>query len=339
MSPSLQRKIVLVARPEGEIKDSDFRLEEGELPETQPGQVRIRNVYLSIDPAIRGWLNASAGYVEPIAVGDVIRSAAIGQIAESKHEDYPEGTWVSGLMGWEEYSTLSPQHTLRKIPEKPGVPRSYYAGVLGGNGLTAYLGLTFVGKPKTGETVVVSAAAGGVGSLVGQIAKLQGCRVIGITSSEVKARWITEELGFDAAIRYRDEDVVKELKANCPKGIDVYFDNVGGMILNDVLTRINVGSRIVLCGAISQINESELPPGPSNYIRLLTKRASMQGFVTLDYAKQWPEAAKELAQWVRSGKLLVRETRRHGLEQAPAALRSLFLGENMGKSLVQICEE
>jgi len=328
----MNRQILLAQRPQGDLDSSDFTLVQGADPVLSDGQILIRNAFLSMDPAIRGWMSAGASYVRPIEVGAVIRSAVIGEVLESRHLDFEPGDHWVGLGGWEQLSAVDPRMG-RKIPPMP-LPLSTSLGVLGGNGLTAWFGMHDVGRPQAGDTVVVSAAAGGVGSIAGQLAKRLGCTVIGIVGSDEKARWITEDLGFDAAINRRTEPVYAALKA-FPK-VDVYFDNVGGPILDDVLARIAVGARVVICGAISQINAAELPPGPKNYIRLLTQRASMRGFVTLDFAPRWQEASTALAELVISGDLVHREHIIDGLENAPDALAGMFRGDNLGKLMIRL---
>lgn len=336
------RQIVLASRPTGAVNAAHFALRESPMPEPAEGQVLLRNLYLSMDPAIRGWMAAGESYIDPIPIGAPIRSGAIGEVVASEHPDYAPGDRVVGLMAWEDFSAVSARQLGRVLPRESPLPLSTCLSVLGGNGLTAYFGLLEVGRPQPGETVVVSAAAGGVGSIVGQIARIRGCRAVGIAGREDKCRWLTEELGFDAAVNYREQpghDVSRALKAVCPKGVDVYFDNVGGPILDAVLRRINVGARVVLCGAISQINATELPPGPSNYIRLLTRRARMEGFVTLDYAARWAEGSAQLARWVLEGELRYRDEIVEGLERAPQAFLRLFSGDHIGKLMVRVAPE
>jgi NADPH-dependent curcumin reductase len=332
------RQVVLARRPVGAVSEDDFRFVETEFtPSLEEGQILVRNLYLSLDPAIRGWMTEGASYIEPIAIGGAIRSGSLSELIESRHPDFKPGQKVSGLTAWEDYSVVSGSRWGQVVPEGLGLPLSNFLGVLGGNGLTAYFGLFDVGEPKEGETVVVSAAAGGVGSIVGQLAKNAGCRVVGICGSNEKCAWLVDELGFDAAINYKTADLAAALKTACPKGIHVVFDSVGGDVLDACLLRIAKGARVVICGAMSQLNQSgELPPGPSNYIRLLTKRAKMQGFVTLDYAARYREASGELAKLLLAGKLKVREEMVSGLENAPAAFLRLFTGGNTGKLIVKL---
>jgi NADPH-dependent curcumin reductase CurA len=316
----------------------DFAMGEVAIPSPGEGEVLVRNLYLSLDPAIRGWMSEAKSYLPPIRIGDPIRSGTLSQVVASNRDDHVPGDIVQALAAWEEYSVLSAHGLHGKVSPTPGIPLCSQLSVLGGNGLTAYFGLLEVGAPRPGETVLVTAAAGGVGSLVGQIAKIHGCRAVGITGGADKARWLTDELGYDAAIDYKSEDLRAALKAACPKGVDVFFDSVGGEILNAGLARINIGARVVICGAISQINATELPPGPSNYMQLMAKRARMQGFMTLDYAHRFHEARAEIAGWIREGKLRYRDDIALGLENAPRHLLRLFDGTHRGKLMVKLAD-
>lgn len=332
---TLNRRIVLAQRPDGLVTDEDFRLEAGALGPVPGGRVRVKNLYLSLDPAIRGWMNPGDSYIEPIALGAAIRSGSLGEVVESNHPSFRAGDNVIGLTAWEDYSDVHAK-AIHKMPVDIPVPLTNFLSVLGGNGLTAYFGLLEVGRPKAGQTVLVSAAAGGVGSTVGQLARIQGSRAVGMCGSADKCAWLTGELGFDAAIDYKAGNLRDAIGAACPDGVDVYFDSVGGAMLDAALAHINVGARVVLCGAMSQMNEPHLPPGPKNYIRLLTKRARMEGFVTLDYAARWGEGTQKLAEWLLAGDLLHREHVVEGLENAPSAFRMLFDGTNIGKLMVRV---
>ena len=335
--PDINRQFVLAARPVGEIKDSDFRYQETPLPALEDGQVLLRTLYLSLDPAMRGWMNAGKdSYVAPVEIGEVMRGGTIGEVVESRNPEFETGDKVWSIGGWQSYSVAGPKGLMMKVPAGLELPLTNFLSVLGMTGLTAYFGLLDIGKPVEGDTVVVSAAAGAVGSIVGQIAKIKGCRVIGIAGSEEKCRWIQEELGFDGAINYKTEHVAKKLRALCPDRINVYFDNVGGPILNDVLGYLAVHARIAICGAISQYNATELPPGPGNYITLLTKRSRMEGFIVTDFAPRFQEAITELAQWVLQGRLKHREDIVEGLENAPKAIHKLFDGSNDGKLIIKV---
>lgn len=295
----------------------------------------MRNLYLSLDPAIRGWMDAADSYVEPIALGAPIRSGSLAEVVESKHPSFEVGDNVIGLTAWEDFSDVHAK-AIHKMPSDIPLPLTNFLSVLGGNGLTAYFGLFDVGRPEPGETVLVSAAAGGVGSIVGQLARIHGCRAVGLCGSPDKCAWLTDELGYDAAIDYRGGDLKEAIRAACPEGVDVYFDSVGGTMLDAALAHINVGARVVLCGAMSQLNQTGRAPGPKNYLRLLSRRARMEGFVTLDYAARWGEGTQKLAEWLLAGELAHREHVVDGLENAPSAFRMLFDGSNMGKLMVRV---
>jgi NADPH-dependent curcumin reductase CurA len=338
MKATRNRRILLRRRPVGEIETSDFEFEESDVPSIGERQVLVRNSYLSMDPAIRGWMSAAPSYIAPIALGDVVRSATLGEVVQSKISGIEPGErWVT-LSGWEDYSAIGRSQLIYRLPDEPTLPLASYLNVLGGNGLTAYFGLLDIGRPKAGETVLVSAAAGGVGSIVGQIAKIRGCRAVGIAGSDEKCAWIVDEMGYDAAINYKTQKLRPAIKAACPKGVDVYFDNVGGPTLEAALSRINRGARIVICGAIATINSTERQPGPSNYIRLLTSRARMEGFITFDHADRFDEARAQISQWVEDGAIGYRDEIVEGFENIPAALKSLFSGGNRGKLSVRISE-
>ncbi len=336
MSSAVNRQILLAARPVGNIKDSDFKYQEGAVPEPGDGQALVRNRFLSLDPAMRGWMREGDSYIEPIRLGDVMRAGTVGEVVKSNSPEYSVGDKVFGMGGWQDYYVISPKSGARVLPADVPFPLTSFLSVLGITGLTAYFGLLDVGKPKAEETVVVSTAAGAVGSIVCQIAKIKGCRVVGIAGSDEKCAWIKDELGVDAAINYKTQDVAAELRKACPKKIDVYFDNVGGEILNTVLGMINVHARVVICGAITQYNATQAVPGPSNYITLLTKRSRMEGFVIIDYMDRAMEAIMQLGQWLAEGKLKHREHIVEGLENAPKAIQHLFNGTNQGKLIVKI---
>ena len=341
MSSTKNRQIVLVNRPEGDFQESDFELREAEMPKPGAGEALVKSHYLSLDPAMRGWVRDADSYIEPVQLGDVMRGATVATVVESNNPDYAVGDKVMGMHGWQDYAVIGkgPLMASRQLPPVP-VPATHFLSVLGATGLTAYFGLLDVGEPKEGDTLLVSTAAGAVGSIVGQIGKIKGCRVVGIAGSDDKCAWIKDELGFDAAINYKKENIYEAIPKACPDKIDVYFDNVGGDQLNAALGHINIGARIVICGAISMYNfEGEPPPGPSNYITLLTKRSRMQGFVILDYLDRFMEGGMQLAQWVMEGKLKHREHVVDGLENAPSAINMLFQGKNTGKLIVKIADE
>ncbi len=325
----------LAARPVGMIKESDFKFTEEPIPELGNGQVLVHNLYISLDPTNRGWVNDIDTYLPPVAIGEVMRSIAIGEVVESRNPGFEEGDIVQGMFGWQEYA-VSAGEGINKLPMIPGLPLTAFFGLFGHIGATAYFGLLDTAKPKAGETLVVSTAAGAVGSLVGQIGKIHGLRVVGLTGSDEKCRWITEGLGYDAAINYKTENVRESLKKHCPAGIDIYFENVGGAILDAVLNLINIRARIVLCGLISQYNASEPVPGPYNFVQILVKRARVEGFIVLDYVDRFQEAFQEMGRWYSEGKIKYRIDVVEGLDQAPRALNKLFDGSNTGKLVLKV---
>jgi NADPH-dependent curcumin reductase CurA len=335
MTDKMNHQWRLAARPVGMIKETDFKWTEEPIPELSTGQVLVRNLYVSLDPTNRGWVNDEETYLPPVAIGEVMRSIGIGEVAESRNPGFEEGDIVQGLFGWQEYA-VSDGQSLNKIPIIPGLPLTAFFGLFGHIGATAYFGLLDIGKPKAGETLVVSTAAGAVGSLVGQIGKIYGLHVVGLTSTDEKCRWITEELGYDAAINYKTEDVAKSLKKHCPKGIDIYFENVGGAILDAVLSLINLRARIVLCGLIAQYNATEPVPGPYNFIQILVNRARVEGFIVLDYVDRFQEAFQEMGRWYAEGKIKYKVDVVEGLNQAPRAVNKLFDGSNTGKLILKV---
>jgi NADPH-dependent curcumin reductase CurA len=337
MQANINRQWRLAKRPVGLIKESDFKWHEAAAPVPEKGQVLVRIIYLSLDPAIRGWVTDIKSYIPPVAVGEVMRGITIGVVTQSRHAEFSEGDLVQGLLGWQTWA-VSDGSGLTRLSKKAVPDLTAYPGILSMVGPTAYFGLLDVGKPKTGDTLVVSAAAGAVGSIVGQIGKIKGCRVVGIAGSDEKCRWITDTLGFDAAINYKKEDVRKQLRTYCPQGIDVYFDNVGGAILDHVLTLINVHARIVVCGLISQYNATEPVPGPYQFSSVLTQRARVQGFVFLDYLDRIQEAVADLGKWLAEGNIQYRVHIVAGLEKAPQAINMLFDGTNQGKLIIQVSE-
>jgi NADPH-dependent curcumin reductase CurA len=335
MTQRTNRQWRLAARPVGKFKDSDFRWSQEPVPELREGELLVHNEYLSLDPTNRGWANEVDTYLPAVKLGDVMRGGAIGIVEESRNPAFAPGDRVSGLLGWQEYA-VSDGTGIGKLPEIPGMPVTAHMGLFGHIGLTAYFGLLDVGQPKAGETLVVSAAAGAVGSLVGQIGKIVGCRVVGIAGSDEKCRWLTGDLGFDAAINYKNGNVLESLMQECPGGIDVDFENVGGEILNSVLALINLGARVSLCGMIAQYNATERMPGPSNLFMLIVKRARIQGFLVSDYMARASEAMSALGRWFKEGKIKYRVDVVEGLEQAPSAVNKLFDGSNQGKLVVKI---
>jgi NADPH-dependent curcumin reductase CurA len=329
------RRILLASRPHGLVDQSNLRLDEAPVPEPAEGQALIRVRYCSIDPTIRTWMDDAPGYLPPIGIGDVVRSGGVGEVVASRTDRYRTGQLVFGMLGWQEYA-LADEGAGAMTVLPPGVDPTVAMGVLGVTGMTAYFGLLDVGHLQAGETVVVSGAAGATGSVVGQLARIEGAgTVVGIAGSAEKCAWLTDELGFDHAINYREEDVATRLRATCPDGIDVYFDNVGGSILDDCLARLAMKARVVLCGAISQYNEDR-PTGPRNYLNLIIKRARMEGFLIFDYLDRFPEAQGRMAGWVMEGRIHHREHLVDGLEHAGDALNLLFSGGNTGKVIVRL---
>jgi NADPH-dependent curcumin reductase CurA len=329
------RQWLLARRPQGAIQDSDFNLVETDVAPLGENEVLVRNLVLSCDPTQRGWI-ARDTYLPAVKIGEVVRSIGAGRIVASNNPDYAVGEIVSGLTGWQDHVAVNPKGQLQKLP--PGVPLELAMSVLGLTGLTAYFGLLEVGRPVAGETVVVSGAAGATGSVVGQIAKIKGCQVIGIAGGAEKCHWLTDEAGFDAAIDYKSEDVQRRLKELCPRGIDLFFDNVGGDILDAALARLAMRGRVVLCGGIANYNATEPPPGPKNYLQLIVQRGRMEGFLVSDFMSRAAEAVGALAGWLQAGKLKNKVDVQHGLENAPATLRRLFEGRNDGKQLLRIAE-
>lgn len=328
-------RINLMARPIGNPTPECWDIEEVDIPELQDNQVLIQVQYLSIDPAMRGWMNEGKSYVRPVRIGEVMRALGAGVVVESKHSDFKKGDSVTGITGVQEYAALDGKDLVKVDPNF--VPLPAYLGTLGMSGLTAYFGLLDTGQPKSGETVVVSGAAGAVGSVVGQIAKIKGCRIVGIAGGEEKCKYVVEELGFDACVDYKAGNLRGQLKEVCQNGIDVYFDNVGGEILDIVLTLINLRARIVICGAISQYNAIKKPAGPSNYMSLLVNRARMEGIVVFDNAANYGKAIEEMAGWIAQGKLNAKvEVAEGGVKAFQDTLMKLFKGENTGKLVLKV---
>ena len=334
MSSDVSKQVRLAARPVGLLKETDFELTTTPIPTPGEGEIGVAVSYVSLDPAMRGWVNAGKSYLPPVEIGEVMRAGGIGEVYASNNPRFKVGDMVSGTFGIRQHAVTDGRGC---IVVDPGVaPLPTYLGVLGAPGMTAYFGLLDVGQVKGGETVVVSGAAGAVGATAGQIAKIMGCRVIGIAGGAEKCAWLTGELGFDEAIDYKNSDVKAELRRLIPDGMDVYFDNVGGEILDACLTRLARGARIVICGAISQYNTTERPKGPSNYMNLLVARASMTGFVVFDYAKQYALAANRMGGWIADGRLLAKEDVRTGIENFTSTLNELFAGGNSGKLVLDI---
>jgi NADPH:quinone reductase len=331
----MNRQILLVKRPIGIPDESCFKLVTSRIPESANGQILVRTRFLSVDPYMRGRMNDRKSYVAPFQLNEVLNGGIVGEVMESKSNNFAKGDFVVGNLGWQDYS-IAAEKEVRKInPET--APVSTALGVLGMPGLTAYFGLLDIGQPKQGETIVVSGAAGAVGTIVGQIAKIYGCRVVGIAGSDKKTKYLIDELGFDAAINYRTvPHLRKALKEVCPNGVDVYFDNVGGDISDAVLSLINKYARIPLCGQISLYNDMKIPMGPRLQPRLLTYSALMKGFIVHNYADRFGEGIRQLAEWLKDKKLKYAENVMEGLENTPKAFIGLFTGENLGKQIVKV---
>ncbi len=332
--PTVNHVVRLIARPVGEAKRGDFSFTDEPLPPLQDGQVLLKTLYLSLDPAMRGWMNEGKSYIAPVGLGEVMRAGGIGQVAESRNPRFAVGDYLSGTTNVQTWC-LSDGRGFAKVDPQLA-PLTNYLNVLGMPGMTAYWGLLDVGQPKLGETVVVSGAAGAVGAIVGQVARIKGCRVVGIAGGRDKCDYVMKTLGFDACVDYKNEDVRKGLKAACPDGIDVYFDNVGGEILDIVLGQIRLKARIVICGAISQYNSTTGVKGPANYLSLLVNRARMEGIVVFDYAPKYKEAALEMGGWLAAGKMVSKEHVVEGIDTFPEALMKLFKGENLGKLVLKV---
>lgn len=338
------RQFVLRSRPDGALKESDFQLETVEMPRPGEGEILVKSLYFTIEALMRGFLDGLGNFPPIVAPGQVMQGRAVGKVIESNNPDYPVGTLVNGLFGWKEHvvsngseiSPLGKQAPVEKLPDDVPVPVSL--SVLGGTGLTAYLGLFHIAKIKAGDTVVVSGAAGATGSAAAQIAKIEGCRVIGIAGGHEKCAWLTEELGLDAAINYREQNVDEQLKQLCPDGVNVYFDNVGGEILEAVLNNLAFHARIAICGAVSNYNQSGDDIGPKNLINLVLYGATMQGFSIRFMGEHFPEASRYLKAQYESGKLISRETIVEGFENLPKSLVDLYAGANTGKLLVKAAD-
>ncbi len=332
--PNSHRRIVLASRPNGMVSPDNFRIETAPLPTPAPGEVLVRQIVMSLDPYMRGRINAVATYAPNVGIGATMTGGGVGEVVASLHPDYAVGDIVEGTLGWQDYA-VPPMARLRKV-DPSLAPISTANGVLGMPGMTAYFGLLQVGEPKPGETVVVSAASGAVGAVVGQIAKIMGCRVVGVAGSAAKCAYVVDELGFDACVNYKTDDLDQAFAAHCPQGIDVYFENVGGAVYDAVTRNLAVGARIAVCGGIAEYNLAEPELIPRNTRFFIPLRARMQGFLVTDYFHLWPAALPRMAAWIQAGKLQYREDWVEGLENAPAAFVKLFQGENFGKLLVRV---
>lgn len=335
--PQTNRQVVLRRRPEGLLRDGDVEVIESPVPPLADGEALMKNVYLGMDATVRTWLNRGEGYLPAVEIGEVVRCSSVGYVVATNCDAYEVGDIVISLGNWQEYGICRDDVYTTKLD--PGTDMLPMLSVFGSTGAAAYFGLLDVGRPQPGETVVVSAAAGATGSIAGQIAKIVGCRVVGIAGTVEKCEWVTEELGFDGCINHREDDVATRLRELCPDRVDVYFDNVGGPILDAVLGHLAMHGRVVLCGAISVYNAKGRPPGPGNYLDLIARRGRMEGFITLDHWDRFPECMAKLHEWAEEGRLRWREEIVHGLENCPAALNMLFTGENTGKVVVQVADD
>jgi len=334
MAILINKQFKLAARPVGLPKRSDWTFEESAAPTPGAGELLIQVKYISLDPAMRGWMNAGKSYIEGVEIGAVMRAGTLGEVLVSNHPDFAVGDFVSGAQGVQSYAISEGTGLMRVDPQLAPLPK--YLNALGMPGMTGYFGLLDVGQPKPGETVLVSAASGAVGQVVGQIARIKGCRVIGIAGGAEKCEYAVQELGYDACIDYKKGPIFAGLAEHCPKGVDVFFDNVGGDILDAVLTRIRMKARIVICGAISQYNATEAVQGPKNYLSLLVNRARMEGIVVFDWAPRYGEAVAAIARWMAAGKLKSKEDIVDGIETFPETLLKLFSGENFGKLILKV---
>lgn len=336
---NINRQWLLAKRPHGLVGEDNFEYIETAIPEPGEGEVLVRNLYLSFDPTQRGWMEDRASYLPPVQLGEPMRAGSVGQVVESNNPDFAKGDIVQTTGGWQDFVVVAPETSVMGLNKVPaGITPEMMMSVLGVTGLTAYWGLLDLGAPKAGETVLVSGAAGATGSVVGQIAKIKGCRVVGIAGGAQKCAWLKDELGFDEVIDYKNENVGERIKATCPNKVDVYFDNVGGDILQAALDNINMHARVVLCGGISGYNATEPVPGPNNLMNLIIMRARMEGFIVIDYMSRSGEAIQDLLQWIEDGKLKFQVDVQEGFEKIPDTLQRLFTGQNLGKQLLKIAD-
>lgn len=330
---NMNRQFLLAARPSGMVKESDFEYKESPKPVAGPGEIVVQATHISLDPSMRGQMENRADYVAPLEIGDVMRAGGVGRVVESNHPDYAVGDMVGGTLGMQDYAVFDGTVPLRRYSDNTSPEQAL--GVLGGTGMTAYFGLLDIGEPKAGDVVLISGAAGATGSIAGQIARIKGCTVIGIAGSDAKCDWLTNELGFNFAINYKTQNVADALDKLAPNGIDIYFDNVGGELLDIALDRIATNARVVICGGISRYNATGELAGPKNYFNLVFRRARMEGFIVLDYAKKFPEAAEVMRGWINSGELKQGTTVVNGFSKLPETLIALFAGVNTGKLMVK----
>lgn len=332
--PSQNRRVLLLSRPVAIPQATDFELDAVDIPVPDEGQILVRNIYLSVDPAQRGWAQSEANYSDPVLLGGPMRGLAVGVVVESRHQNYQKGEFVYGWFDWQDYAAVDASKVIMKASQS--LPLAQFAGLLGINGLTAYLALTELGRPQKGDILLVSTAAGAVGSLVGQIGKLLGCTTIGLTGSDAKVALCKSRFGYDQAFNYKTDDLEQVISAAASDGVNIYFDNTGGPILDIALRQMCVGGRIVQCGTASVAQWSPAPTGPRNEREILTRRLVWSGFVIFDYAAKFDEAATKLAQWYQSGTLVTETDISQGIEHAAGAIATLYAGENQGKKLIYI---
>ncbi len=336
---NVNRQWALARRPRGMVSPDDFEYREAPIPEPADGEVLLRNLYLSFDPTQRGWMEDRESYLPPVQIGEVMRAGSVAQVAESRHPGFEKGQLVQTTGGWQDFLVVKPgSGFMPATPIPPGVPPTLALGVLGVTGLTAYWGLLDLGRPKAGETVLVSGAAGATGSVAAQIARIKGCRVVGIAGGEAKCGWLTKSARLDGVIDYKHDDVGKRIGELCPDRVDVFFDNVGGSILEAALDHINMRARVVLCGGISGYNDVEPRPGPRNLMNLVITRSRMEGFIVIDYLDRSQQAVTDLLGWIESGELVHQEDVQEGFENIPDTLTRLFTGRNLGKQLLRIAD-
>lgn len=333
----MNKQVILKQRPSGLPDESTWETTQGDIPSPKEGEVVVKQHYISLDPAMRGWINDAKSYLPPVGIGEVMRAGSVGEVIESKHPEFKVGDFLSGWGGVQQYAATDAKGWFKVDPNL--VPLPTYIGTLGMPGMTAYFGILEVGKIKEGETVLISGAAGAVGSIAGQIAKIKGCKVVGIAGGAEKCAYLKNELGFDGTIDYKNENIYEAIKRECPKGVDVYFDNVGGEILDAALASLRLFGRVALCGAISQYNSTTGIEGPKNYLSLLVNRGTMQGFIILDYAKDYQKAAMEMGTWMAQGKLKSKEDVYSGIENFRETFLRLFSGEKLGKLVLEVKED
>jgi NADPH-dependent curcumin reductase len=334
---NVNRQWVLAKRPHGKVSKANFAYREGRIPKLGDGKVLVKNLYLSFDPTQRGWMEDRPSYLPPVKIGEVMRASSVSQVVQSNHPGYAVGDYVQTGGGWQDYCVIAPDASVfgaNKIPA--GTPLTMPLSVLGITGLTAYWGLLDLGQPKAGDTVLVSGAAGATGSVAGQIARIKGCRVVGIAGGAAKCKWLKQQARFDAVIDYKSEDVDARIGKLCPKGIDIYFDNVGGDILQAALNHLAMRARVVLCGGISGYNATKPVPGPSNLMNLVITRSRMEGFIVIDYMNRTHIAVPEILAWITSGELVYQEDVQEGFQNIPDTLTRLFSGKNIGKQLLKL---